>query len=201
MSFAKARVLQMAKGYTGRNKNVYRVAVPRVEKALQYAYVGRKLKKRDARAHWISAINSATREYNMKYNTLMHGLVASNILLNRKVLSELAIQEPISFYSLVKHVQALNLPVLSKIRSDIGQLPQIEAQEKIRTFTQHEPLALSLREESRLRQNLIEVNKQLENQKKRRESAKAKISKSAAPTPSPKAVPPPKESSSAPPAS
>jgi large subunit ribosomal protein L20 len=89
MSFNKDRILEMAKGFTGRNKNVYRAAVPRVEKALQYAYVGRKLKKRDARAEWIAQINSATREYNIKYNAFMHGLVSSNVMLNRKMLSEL----------------------------------------------------------------------------------------------------------------
>lgn len=178
MSFAKARILEMAKGYTGRNKNVYRVAVPRVEKALQYAYVGRKLKKRDARAQWIAQINAATREYNMKYNTFMHGLVTSNIMLNRKMLSELAIMEPLSFYSLVKHVEGLHLPILKKVREAMGQIPVAEANAKLRSFRPPEKPVLSLREEHMLKQNLIEVNRQLENQKKRRESAAVKVSTS-----------------------
>lgn len=186
MSFSKARILEMAKGYTGRNKNVYRVAVPRVEKALQYAYVGRKLKKRDARAQWIAQINASTREYSMKYNTFMHGLVKSNILLNRKMLSELAIQEPLSFYSLVKHVEALHLPILKKVKETLGQIPVAEAAAELRSFTPPEKPVLSLREETMLRQNLIEVNRQLENQKKRRESAKVKLGKAPSTASAPK---------------
>lgn len=58
---------------------------------------------------WIHQINSATRQYGLKYSEFIRGLVQSNILLNRKVLSELAVQEPISFYSLVQHVQSMNL--------------------------------------------------------------------------------------------
>lgn len=84
------KVLKLAKGYRGRASTCYRIALERVEKALQYQYVHRRHKKRDFRALWIQRINAAVREIGLKYSTFMFGLKKSGIELDRKVLADLA---------------------------------------------------------------------------------------------------------------
>lgn len=101
---AKARrkkVLKQAKGYFGRRKNVHTVAKNAIEKGLQYAYQGRKQKKRNFRALWIQRINAATREYGMSYSTFMGKIAKNNIELNRKVLADLAMNDPQAFKAIV----------------------------------------------------------------------------------------------------
>lgn len=101
---AKARrkkVLKQAKGYFGRRKNVHTVAKNAVEKGLQYAYTGRKLKKRDFRSLWIQRINAAAREHGMSYSEFMGKVNEKGIALNRKVLADLAMNEPVAFKSIV----------------------------------------------------------------------------------------------------
>lgn len=101
---AKARhkkILKMAKGYRGRAKNCFRVAVEKVEKALQYAYRDRRNKKRDFRGLWIQRVNAAVREQGMIYSQFMHGLKLCGIDLNRKMLSEMAIHDNESFIKVV----------------------------------------------------------------------------------------------------
>lgn len=88
--FSKKKYFKLAKGYYGRSKNCIRLTVPRVEKSLQKAYVGRKLRPRIMRRNWIHSINSAARDLNINYSTFTCGLNRSNILLNRKILSDLA---------------------------------------------------------------------------------------------------------------
>lgn len=100
------KVIKAAKGYRGRGKNVYRVAVERVEKAMQYAYRDRRVRKRDFRGLWIQRINAATREAGMTYSTFMDGLKKAGIELDRKILAELAVSEPEAFKSLVEQAQA-----------------------------------------------------------------------------------------------
>lgn len=95
------KVLKMAKGYRGRNKNCYRIAVEKVEKGLQYAYRDRRNKKRNFRALWIQRINAGVRQHGMVYSQFIAGLNAAGIELDRKVLSDLAIREPDAFKSLV----------------------------------------------------------------------------------------------------
>ena len=105
---AKARrkkVLDSAKGYFGRRKNVHTVAKNAVEKAMQYAYIGRKQKKRNFRALWIQRINAGVREYGMSYSTFMGALSKSNIALNRKVLADLAMNHPDAFKAVVDKVK------------------------------------------------------------------------------------------------
>lgn len=105
---AKARrkkVLKAAKGYFGRRKNVHTVAKNAVEKAMQYAYIGRKLKKRAFRRLWIARINAAARQEGMSYSTFMHGLSKADINLNRKVLADLAMNHSESFKTLVNQVK------------------------------------------------------------------------------------------------
>lgn len=105
MPMNKKKVLELAKGFRGRAKNCIRIARERVEKALQYQYESRREKKRHIRKLWITKINAGTREYNLTYGRFIHGLTQSNIWLNRKMLSDLAANEPYSFKALVNHVK------------------------------------------------------------------------------------------------
>jgi large subunit ribosomal protein L20 len=101
----RKRVLKAAKGYYGKRKNVYTVAKNVMEKGLTYAYVGRKLKKREYRRLWIARINAAVREEGITYSEFIHKLSEKNIDINRKVLADLAMNEPESFKSLVAQVK------------------------------------------------------------------------------------------------
>ena len=100
------QVLSMAKGYRGRNNNVFRVAVEKVEKALQYAYRDRRAKKRNFRSLWIQRINAAARLHDMTYSRFMNGLATAGIELDRKVLADIAVKEPETFAKLVEQVKA-----------------------------------------------------------------------------------------------
>ena len=105
---AKARhkkVLAQAKGYRGRNKNCYRLALERVEKGLQYAYRDRRNRKRDFRALWIQRINAAAREQGLTYGRLMHGLKSAGIEIDRKVLADVAVRDQAGFASLAQQAQ------------------------------------------------------------------------------------------------
>jgi large subunit ribosomal protein L20 len=101
------KIIKMAKGYRGRSKNCFRIAVQRVEKALQYAYRDRRNKKRDIRALWIQRINAAVREYGLKYSIFIHGLSKAEIEIDRKVMAHLAVHEPDSFKEIVEKVRAV----------------------------------------------------------------------------------------------
>lgn len=96
------KILKMAKGYRGRAKSCFRVAIEKVEKAMRYAYRDRKARKRDFRALWIQRINAAVREHEMIYSRFIAGLKAAHIDLDRKVLSDLAIREPETFAKIVE---------------------------------------------------------------------------------------------------
>src|SRR5688500_13298424 len=95
------RVLEQAKGYFGRRKNTIRIARQAVEKAGQYAYRDRKVKKRNFRALWIQRINAAVREHGLTYGRFIDGLTKAGIEVDRKVMSEMAISQPEAFGSLV----------------------------------------------------------------------------------------------------
>ena len=101
----RKRVLDRAKGFRGRSKNCFSIAIERVEKALQYATRDRKNRKRDFRALWIQRINAATRQYGIIYSAFMNGLKKLNIAIDRKMLSEMAIREPKAFENLVNEVK------------------------------------------------------------------------------------------------
>ena len=101
----RKKILDQAKGFYGKRKNVYTVAKNVLEKGLGYKYVGRKIKKRDYRALWITRINAACREEGMSYSVFMGKLTAKGIDLNRKVLADLAMNEPESFKALVAQVK------------------------------------------------------------------------------------------------
>ena len=100
------KVIKQAKGYRGRNNNVFKVAIEKVEKGLQYAYRDRRARKRNFRALWIQRINAGAREHGLTYSQFMNGLTKAGIELDRKVLSDLAVREPEAFKSLVEQAQA-----------------------------------------------------------------------------------------------
>ena len=101
----RKKILKQAKGYFGRRKNVYTVAKNAVEKALSYAYRDRKTKKRKFRELWIQRINAGAREHGISYSELMGLLKKNNIDLNRKVLADLAMNQPEVFKSIVEKVK------------------------------------------------------------------------------------------------
>ena len=100
------KVIKKAKGYRGRSKSSFRVAIQSVEKGLQYAYRDRRAKKRSFRALWIQRINAGTRALGMTYSTFMNGLSKAGIEIDRKVLADLAVREPAAFKNLVDQAQA-----------------------------------------------------------------------------------------------
>ena len=98
------KILALAKGFRGRNRTVYNIARPRVERALCYAYRDRRRKKRDMRRLWITRVSAATKLNNTSYSKLMGNLKKHGIELNRKSLSEMAINAPQAFAELVAKV-------------------------------------------------------------------------------------------------
>lgn len=100
------KILKLAKGYRGGKSKLYRVANQAVMKSLSYAYVGRKLKKRDFRSLWITRISAACKMNDINYSRFMNGLKKANIEINRKMLSEIAINDPKAFTQLVETAKA-----------------------------------------------------------------------------------------------
>ena len=100
------KVILQAKGFRGRSGTCYRTAIERLEKSMQYAYRDRRTKRRDLRRLWIVRINAAVREQGMKYSDFVHGLKKANIVLDRKVLSELAINDKGTFVEIVNKAKS-----------------------------------------------------------------------------------------------
>ncbi len=100
------KVLGLAKGYRGRAKNAFRIAIEKVEKGLRYAYRDRRAKKRNFRALWIQRINAGVRQEGLTYSQFMNGVKRAGIALDRKVLADLAVHEPEAFKAIVAQAQA-----------------------------------------------------------------------------------------------
>jgi len=100
------KILKLAKGYRGRSNSSFRVAIERVEKALQYAYRDRRVRKRNFRSLWIQRINAGAREHGLTYSQFMNGMKKAGIEIDRKVLSDLAIREPAAFAELAKEAHS-----------------------------------------------------------------------------------------------
>ena len=100
------KIFKRAKGYYGRRKNVFRVAVQAVEKGLQYAYRDRKNRKRDFRGLWIQRINAGVRMHGMTYSQFISGLKKASIEIDRKVLADLAVNQPETFKVIVEKAQS-----------------------------------------------------------------------------------------------
>ena len=96
------KTLKLAKGYWGNKSRHFKMANEQVMKSLTYAYVGRRLKKRDFRSLWITRISAACKLNGMNYSTFMHGLKPAGIEINRKMLSEKAINDPVAFTKLAE---------------------------------------------------------------------------------------------------
>ena len=96
------KVLKLAKGYWGAKSKHYKMANEQVMKSLQYAYVGRRLKKRDFRQLWIARISAGCKMNGMNYSTFMHGLKLANVGINRKMLAELAVNDKAAFTQLTE---------------------------------------------------------------------------------------------------
>ena len=101
----RGKIIKAAKGYFGRRKNVYTVAKNAVEKALSYAYRDRKNKKREFRALWIQRINAGARLNGMSYSKMINLLNKSNVVINRKVLADLAMNHPETFSDIVSDIE------------------------------------------------------------------------------------------------
>ena len=107
------KVLKAAKGYYGRRKNTIRIAKQAVEKAMQYAYRDRKVRKRNFRALWIQRLNAAVREHGLTYSRFIDGLTKAGVGVDRKVLADLAMHEPAAFNAVVEKAKAA-LPEIEK---------------------------------------------------------------------------------------
>lgn len=101
----RKKILKLAKGFRGAASIRYRVAREAVEHSLHYSYVGRRLKKRDFRSLWITRINAALKEFGISYSKFIYGLKKGSILINRKMLSELAIHDKESFSYIVNQAK------------------------------------------------------------------------------------------------
>jgi len=93
----KRKVMKLAKGYFGARSKQYRAASEQVRRSLRYAYIGRKLRKRDFRRLWITRINAGARQNGLSYSKLINGLKVGNVNVNRKILADLAISDPQGF--------------------------------------------------------------------------------------------------------
>lgn len=101
-------ILKRAKGYFGLKHTAFKIAKQQVKKSGNYSYVGRKLEKRTMRRLWIVRINAACRQNDMSYSTFISGLKKANIDLNRKVLSDIAVNDPKAFQELIEKAKAAN---------------------------------------------------------------------------------------------
>jgi large subunit ribosomal protein L20 len=97
----RKRVLKQAKGFYGRRKNNITTANAAVDRSLQHAYIGRKLRKRNFRALWIQRINAAAREHGLTYSRLINGLSSAGVEIDRKILADIAVRDPDGFKALV----------------------------------------------------------------------------------------------------
>ncbi len=102
----RKKVLKLAKGYYGAKSKLFKTAKEAVMKSGQYAYIGRKQRKRDFRRLWIARINAAAKQNGMNYSTFMNGLKKAGVTLNRKMLAELAVSDAAAFTALVEKAKA-----------------------------------------------------------------------------------------------
>lgn len=120
----RKKLLARAKGYYANKSKLYRAAKESVDTALKYAFVGRRRKKRDFRRLWVVRINAAARENGLTYGQLISGLKAAGVTLDRKMLADIAVNEPASFASLAKQArEAKPLPIARPVRAEKAARP------------------------------------------------------------------------------
>jgi large subunit ribosomal protein L20 len=100
------RILDLAEGFKGRRRNCFKLAKRSVQKALKYSYRDRKVRKRDFRTLWIARINAAARTSGLSYSVFIHGLKSAQIDLDRKVLADIAVSDPVGFAALAERAKA-----------------------------------------------------------------------------------------------
>jgi large subunit ribosomal protein L20 len=142
------KVLDAAKSFYGRSKNCYRIAKPRVEKAMQYQYISRKLKKREFRREWVVQINAAARQHGARYSVLAKAMADANVRLDRKILSELCRFEPLSFQALVQSLCNERNRAPQRISMEYGLISSSFGKSAVaeispRPLSQHPGIALS----------------------------------------------------------
>lgn len=98
----RRKVFRLSKGYFGAKSKQYRAASEQVRRSLRYAYIGRKLRKRDFRKLWIARINAAVRPYGLSYSRFINGLKLADVNVNRKILADLAVNDPAAFGKIVE---------------------------------------------------------------------------------------------------
>ncbi len=118
--WSRKKVFRLSKGYYKRSKNCFRIAIRRVFKALQYEYRDRRVRRRQIRTEWIQSINAAVRDQEVNYSRFIYGLNRSNLELDRKILSDMAKNEPYSFKA-----------VLDEIKQQVPNMPNTQPKEKI----------------------------------------------------------------------
>jgi large subunit ribosomal protein L20 len=123
----KDKIFDLAKGFRGRAKNCFRIAIRRVEKGLQYAYRTRKLRKRIARREWIMQVSAGSREHGLAYSSLIQGMHLSSIGVDRKMLAQLAQQEPYSFRAIVEEAKGALRRVVLHASARGERTPTMEA--------------------------------------------------------------------------
>jgi large subunit ribosomal protein L20 len=104
--WSRSKVFALSKGYFGRSKNCFRIAIRRVFKALQYQYRDRKVRRRNIKTEWIQSLNAGCNDLNLNYSRFIYGLNRSNIILDRKILANLVQYEPYSFKAVVDEIKA-----------------------------------------------------------------------------------------------
>jgi large subunit ribosomal protein L20 len=120
----RKKLLTLAKGYYANKSKLYRAAKESVDTALKYAFVGRRRKKRDFRKLWIVRLNAAAREHGITYAQLISGLKAAGVTLDRKILADMAVNEPASFAAIAKQAKdAKPLPVKRPVRTEKAVRP------------------------------------------------------------------------------
>ena len=102
----RKKIIKLAKGYFGAKSKLFKMSKEAVMKSYQYAYIGRRLKKRDFRRLWITRISAAVKMNGMNYSTFMNGLKKADIAMNRKMLSEIAIADPAAFTAIVEQAKS-----------------------------------------------------------------------------------------------
>ncbi len=105
----RKKIMKAARGMIGARGTQFKIAQENVRRSMQYAYAGRKQRKRDFRSLWITRINAACRAYGLRYNEFMHGLKIADIALNRKSLADMAVHDPTGFGSLVERIKGVEL--------------------------------------------------------------------------------------------
>ncbi|MDO8168171.1 50S ribosomal protein L20 [Candidatus Phytoplasma melaleucae] len=136
----RKKILKLAKGYVGSKSTLYKTAHEQVMRAWQHSYIGRKRNKRDWRQLWIRRINAGCFNYNIKYSRFIHGLSLAGIVVNRKILSDMAFKEPEMFQSYVELAKQNLLPEKNLVKQEEPKLQSALQREKLDNIAAFQPI-------------------------------------------------------------